>query len=92
MLEFQLLESKKSKGFINFLYKLINDSPDSIPKAELIAEIIYRISYHSGVVGDLLKILTSNPSLISPSLLHSHVLNDKGRTFRLLFSNDKPVR
>lgn len=92
MVETHLLDSRTGKGFIDFMCKIINDSPSEVDKIGLVAEIIYNISFHSGVVGDLVKIVKENVHLVSPNIFYSHIVNDKAKTFKLLFSNDKPVR
>lgn len=56
------------------------------------SEIIYRISYHSGVVGELQNLLISNAHQVFPSILYEYVLKDKARTFKLLFSQERAVR
>lgn len=53
---------------------------------------MYRISFHSGYIGDMPRILVPNASEATPDLLYTYVLKDKVRTFKLLFHYEKVIR
>jgi len=92
MVETHLLHEKIGKGFIDFVCKLIEIAPPESNKIQLISEIIYKISYHSCLVGDLQSQLITNSESATPEILYAYILQDKQKTFKLLLNNDKNLR
>lgn len=91
MVELHLLDSSYSKGFMKFASSIMERSVNC-NKITLLSRILYTITPHSEMVGDLPKIFSSNVHQITPDILHDFILKDKKQTFKLLFSHARSVR
>ena len=91
MVELHILDEGHSKSFLKFACSVMQHSPHS-NRAALLSEILYTVTYHSEMVGDLPKLFGESIAEVGPELLHGFILKDKKKTFKLLFSRARSVR
>ena len=91
MVETHLLDEKYSQGFIKFACSIMENSLTN-DKIALISEILYTVTYHSGIVGDMPKFFLQNVYQVKPEIFYNYLTKDKKKTFKLLFNHYRSVR